>query len=71
MDDFDFIIGDRVYVGGTKSGRIAFVGEVHFAPGTWAGVVLEEPDGKNDGAVSGQRYFQCEQNKGIFSRLNR
>lgn len=27
--------------------------------------------GKNDGAVSGKRYFQCEPKKGIFSRLTR
>ena len=27
--------------------------------------------GKNDGCVSGKRYFQCEPKKGIFSRLER
>lgn len=25
--------------------------------------------GKNDGSVSGTRYFQCEPKKGIFARL--
>ncbi|XP_070496865.1 restin homolog isoform X3 [Chironomus tepperi] len=70
-DTDSFMIGQRVYVGGVKSGRITFIGEVHFAPGEWAGIVLDEPEGKNDGAVSGKRYFQCEPKKGIFSRLTR
>lgn len=40
------MIGQRVYVGGVRSGRITFIGEVHFAPGEWAGVVLDEPEGQ-------------------------
>ncbi|KAL7043611.1 hypothetical protein ACKWTF_001595 [Chironomus riparius] len=70
-DTDSFMIGQRVYVGGIKSGRITFIGEVHFAPGEWAGIVLDDAEGKNDGAVSGKRYFQCEPKKGIFSRLTR
>ncbi|XP_008479770.1 CAP-Gly domain-containing linker protein 2 [Diaphorina citri] len=70
-DTDSFIIGDRVYVGGTKSGRIAFIGETKFAPGDWAGVVLDDPVGKNDGQVGQARYFQCEPKHGIFSRLTR
>lgn len=64
-----FIIGDRVWVGGTKPGHIAYIGETQFAPGDWAGVVLDEPIGKNDGAVANIRYFQCEPKKGVFSRF--
>lgn len=41
------MIGDRVWVGGTKPGRIAYIGETKFAPGDWAGVVLDEPIGKD------------------------
>ncbi|XP_026678170.1 CAP-Gly domain-containing linker protein 3-like [Diaphorina citri] len=63
-DTDSFIIGDRVYVGGTKSGRIAFIGETKFAPGDWAGVVLDDPVGKNDGQVGQARYFQCEPKHG-------
>ncbi|XP_033184616.2 cytoplasmic linker protein 190 isoform X1 [Bombus vancouverensis nearcticus] len=70
-DTDSFIIGDRVWVGGTKPGSIAYIGETQFAPGDWAGVVLDEPIGKNDGSVAGSRYFQCEPKRGIFSRLTR
>ncbi|XP_070153041.1 CAP-Gly domain-containing linker protein 1 isoform X2 [Polyergus mexicanus] len=70
-DTESFMIGDRVWVGGTKPGRIAYIGETKFAPGDWAGVVLDEPIGKNDGSVAGSQYFQCEPKKGIFSRLTR
>ncbi|XP_033169409.1 restin homolog isoform X4 [Drosophila mauritiana] len=66
-----FIIGQRVWLGGTRPGQIAFIGDTHFAAGEWAGVVLDEPNGKNDGCVSGKRYFQCEPKRGIFSRLTR
>ncbi|CAH0554743.1 unnamed protein product [Brassicogethes aeneus] len=70
-DTDSFIIGQRVWVGGSKPGKIAFIGETQFAPGEWAGIVLDEPIGKNDGSVTGIRYFQCEPKKGVFSRLTR
>lgn len=70
-DTDQFIIGQRVYVGGTRPGQIAFIGETHFAPGEWAGIVLDDASGKNDGCVSGKRYFQCEPKRGIFSKLTR
>ena len=49
----------QVWVGGTKPGRIDFLGETKFAPGEWAGVVLDEPVGKNDGSVGGVSYFKA------------
>nr|XP_006816774.1 PREDICTED: CAP-Gly domain-containing linker protein 1-like [Saccoglossus kowalevskii] len=67
----DYIIGDRVLVGGTKPGIIQFLGETRFAAGQWAGVVLDEPVGKNDGSVAGVRYFQCEPKKGVFSKVSK
>lgn len=70
-DTDSFIIGQRIWVGGIRPGHIAYIGETHFAPGDWAGIVLDDPNGKNDGCVAGKRYFQCEAKRGIFSRLTR
>lgn len=53
---------------GNKPGYVQFLGETQFAPGQWAGIVLDEPIGKNDGSVAGVRYFQCEALRGIFTR---
>ena len=47
-----------MYVGGTKLGKVAFIGEAKFAPGEWVGVELQEPVGKNDGTVGGVSYFK-------------
>ncbi|XP_070712165.1 CAP-Gly domain-containing linker protein 1 isoform X2 [Pempheris klunzingeri] len=63
-----FQTGERVWVNGNKPGYIQFLGETQFAPGQWAGIVLDEPIGKNDGSVAGVRYFQCEALRGIFTR---
>uniref|UniRef100_A0A6Q2Z8W5 CAP-Gly domain-containing protein n=1 Tax=Esox lucius TaxID=8010 RepID=A0A6Q2Z8W5_ESOLU len=64
----NFQVGERVWVNGNKPGVVQFLGEAQFAPGQWAGIVLDEPIGKNDGSVAGVRYFQCEPLKGIFTR---
>ncbi|CAM4669508.1 CAP-Gly domain-containing linker protein 2 isoform X2 [Caretta caretta] len=69
-DDFlgDFVVGERVWVNGVKPGVIQYLGETQFAPGQWAGVVLDDPVGKNDGSVGGVRYFECQLLQGIFTR---
>ncbi|XP_054468651.1 CAP-Gly domain-containing linker protein 1 isoform X2 [Anoplopoma fimbria] len=64
----DFQVGEKVWVNGNKAGQVQFIGGTQFAPGQWAGIVLDEPIGKNDGSVAGVRYFQCEDGKGIFTR---
>lgn len=48
-------IGDMVIVSGTKPGILRYLGPTEFAKGEWAGVELQEPSGKNDGAVAGTR----------------
>lgn len=47
---------------------VKFVGNTHFAPGEWVGVELEDATGKNDGAVQGERYFDCKMGFGMFLR---
>lgn len=44
-DTDSFIIGQKVWVGGIRPGHIQYIGETHFAPGDWAGIVLDEPNG--------------------------
>lgn len=66
-----FKIGDRVLVGNTNPGAIAFIGKTRFAKGDWAGVVLDEPVGKNNGSVQGVKYFECEPGHGIFTKLEK
>ncbi len=41
-----------------------------FAPGKWVGVELDEPKGKNNGALQGKTYFMARDNYGIFVRQN-
>uniref|UniRef100_A0A9J7YAP6 CAP-GLY domain containing linker protein 2 n=1 Tax=Cyprinus carpio carpio TaxID=630221 RepID=A0A9J7YAP6_CYPCA len=64
----DFVVGERVWVNGVKPGVIAYLGETQFSPGQWAGVVLNDLVGKNDGSVNGVRYFECQALQGIFTR---
>ena len=37
-----------------------------FAPGQWTGVVLDTPNGKNNGSVKDVRYFTCKADHGLF-----
>ncbi|XP_067348183.1 CAP-Gly domain-containing linker protein 2 isoform X2 [Channa argus] len=64
----DYTVGEQVWVNGVKQGIIAYLGETQFAPGQWAGVILNDLVGKNDGSVSGVRYFECQALQGIFTR---
>lgn len=74
QEDCDLQVGQDCWVklaNGTKMAKIAYVGAVDGIPaGTWVGLKLGEPLGKNDGSVNGKRYFEAEANHGVFLRPN-
>jgi len=54
-------VGNRCEVNpGGKRGEVRYIGKVPAAaPGWWVGVQYDEPVGKNNGSIMGQRYFEC------------
>ena len=36
--------------------------------GIWIGLVLDEKKGKNNGSMNGVKYFECQDNYGMFVR---
>ncbi|KAG6886787.1 hypothetical protein C0992_002372 [Termitomyces sp. T32_za158] len=69
----DIVIGARCEVESTepglkKRGVVQFVGPTKFSKGVWVGIEYDEPIGKNDGSVQGERYFSCRNNYGVFVR---
>ncbi|KAM8946772.1 CAP-Gly domain-containing linker protein 4 isoform 2-T2 [Pelodytes ibericus] len=64
-------LGDRVLIAGQKVGILRFCGPTQFASGQWAGIEMDELDGKNDGSVGGIQYFKCPPKHGIFAPLSK
>ena len=60
-----------MFVNGNKLGTLHFCGTTEFAGGIWAGVALDEPDGKNDGSVKNVTYFKCMPDHGVFVPPNK
>ncbi|XP_024082800.1 kinesin-like protein KIF13A isoform X2 [Cimex lectularius] len=54
-----------------STGVIAYIGPTEFASGTWVGVDLDAPTGKNDGTVQGVKYFEARHKHGIFVRADK
>lgn len=62
-------LGGRVFLPSSKVfGTVRFLGPTRFREGTWAGLELDVPEGKNDGSINGMRYFDCRPNHGLFVR---
>lgn len=59
-------IGQAVELLDGRNAIVRYLGNPHFAAGDWVGVELEDASGKNDGAVKGQRYFDCLPSHGMF-----
>ncbi|XP_006525211.1 CAP-Gly domain-containing linker protein 4 isoform X3 [Mus musculus] len=58
-------LGDRVVIAGQKVGTLRFCGTTEFASGQWAGIELDEPEGKNNGSVGRVQYFKCAPKYGL------
>ena len=78
IDQRGIKVGSRCRVGGDdgKRGEVRYVGEVKEIPngaGSWIGVRLDEPVGKNDGSIAGTRYWgePSELKHGVFVRPER
>ncbi|KAB0368529.1 hypothetical protein FD755_019563 [Muntiacus reevesi] len=63
--------GEYVTVGTNKTGIVRYVGPTDFQEGTWVGVELDLPSGKNDGSIGGKQYFRCNPGYGLLVRPDR
>ncbi|XP_049320152.1 CAP-Gly domain-containing linker protein 4 isoform X3 [Astyanax mexicanus] len=71
LSSMGICLGDKVIIAGQKVGTLRFCGSTEFAGGLWAGVELQQPEGKNDGSVAGVQYFTCPVKHGIFAPLSK
>lgn len=61
------VVGDRVSVVGKGVGTVVFIGPHHISGEDRLGVNLDEPNGINDGTVSGHKYFDCKPLHGVLT----
>ncbi|KAJ4289709.1 hypothetical protein N0V90_011038 [Kalmusia sp. IMI 367209] len=76
IEERGLTLGSRVRLlpeSDARRGTVSFLGAVPEIPGigSWVGITLDEPTGKNDGSVKGKRYFDCSNNYGVFLRPER
>lgn len=57
----EFLVILEIYSGlcFLQVGTLRFCGTTEFASGQWAGIELDEPEGKNNGSVGKIQYFKC------------
>ncbi|NWZ71966.1 KI13B protein, partial [Acrocephalus arundinaceus] len=63
--------GEYVTVGTNKTGTVRYIGPTDFQEGTWVGVELDLPTGKNDGSIGGKQYFRCNPGYGLLVKPGR
>ena len=62
------VVGLRVRVDGYEpAGTVRFVGPHHERGTDRVGVELDGPEGKNNGTVKGQVYFECPASCGLLA----
>ena len=59
-------VGQRAATKKGKVGTIRFLGPVSFASGSWVGLELDGPSGKNNGSIGGKQYFSCPRRHGYI-----
>lgn len=64
----EIAVGQYIRLSDGRNAIVRFVGQTHFSAGDWVGIELEDGQGKNDGSVQGERYFDCSPAKGMFVR---
>ena len=60
-------VGDIVRINKFNcNGIVRYIGSTDFKNGTWYGIELKKPKGKNNGTVNNRSYFVCKQKYGTF-----
>lgn len=68
-------VGCKVELTGKNlQGNVAFIGPTHFETGTWVGIILDEPKGKNNGVVKNRQgisktYFEVIMHKNNLKHI--
>eukprot|EP01084_Bolivina_argentea_P121734 215724_1 len=66
MADNKICIYDEVTLYNGQQGQIYFMGAIEDKDGLFYGIKLNEKKGKNNGTVKEVKYFECENEYGIF-----